>query len=218
MCLVCTNSYHGKKTVNCSRCPDIEIIPELEGVTTIMCSFCPKLKEIFPAPSLNVLICNNCDNLSVIHPSFFLTELTCKNCVSLEDFYFPSLRKFDGKGSSVRKISGNPRDIDISKTMVKSVDTNFVSLRCNDCPVLEKIVIPKNSEIFADKCPLLTKLPENTRKNFKRSYTWAFPEKRDLETIVKFQRLFKTKNQKRKMFIEKNVNMYSVIQEIFDKY
>lgn len=82
MCIICSNEYQGRKTIDCRYCIRLTQIPVIPGLVRLVCNGC-KITEIPVIPGLKQLFCIFCTNLKKIPVIPGLEKLVCSECTSL---------------------------------------------------------------------------------------------------------------------------------------
>lgn len=88
MCIICDckddySSISNRTTINCSKCPNVTMIPVLPNLQQLVCQECPSLVQISACPNLQLVYCDLCPRLTVIYTLPNLQQLFCDNCHSL---------------------------------------------------------------------------------------------------------------------------------------
>ena len=105
MCLVCEQKLEDreeKNRIDCWGCPNIEVIPNIPGVTVIVCEECPKLRKIECISTLQYLYCRRCPKLREIPKIDNLIRLSCERCENLTEIPYMSNLMFLQCGYCVR--------------------------------------------------------------------------------------------------------------------
>jgi hypothetical protein len=143
MCKICRDEIKGnEKYLDCSGCPNVEIIPsKLKNLKRLICFNCKNLKDI-QINKLEYLDCSRCPRLKFIPYLCGIKEIICYRCDLLItiDFKNITLKYLDCYGCD--------------SLMVISKNFNLKELHCSDCSNLHEI--PEQCDfIFRSNCEKL---------------------------------------------------------------
>lgn len=134
--------------LNCSNCPNLEIIPKLSGLQRMVCSNNPKLTKISNIQGLKQLICERIP-IRNIPPIVGLQTLKCEKCIELE---------------SIPNIEGL-KNLDCSWSVkIKKIPLidGLKVLTCRECVRIKEIPdIPTLEYLDCRDCSNLVKIPDN---------------------------------------------------------
>ena len=95
-CPLLTNvpNIEGLETLDCYNCPLLTNVPNIEGLKKLDCSCCPRLTNVPNIEGLEILYCSGCPLLTNVPNIEGLKKLNCRSCplLTINNIgYLPSL-------------------------------------------------------------------------------------------------------------------------------